>query len=296
MINCKQFLTGFLANVTTGVLLVACSAGATTEATTITALPAATIATTPTIALATVQPIEETIDVVETDVQSIQTVADVNIRSGPSTDHLIVGSIFAGQTSLVTGITPDNGWWRVICPDDSVGNCFVINDPSLVQPANAPGVAAPAGETTTYRDESAGFAFDYPSSWTILGDPQPGARGYILQLVSWPYIPGESTEERPPGGARLDVSVLDWDPKQDLAAYIEVRKQAWAASGISIVSEETELLPGDHPAMRFGVTSPNGSEQSFFLLTTVGDQYLTLSGYGDLQAIDAIAQTLEIQP
>ncbi len=235
-------------------------------------------------------------DVIETDVQYIQTVTDVNMRGGPGTEYETVGSVFAGQLILVTGITPDQRWWRVICPDDRVGNCFVINDPSLVQSASAPSAAAPVGETITYRDENAGFTFAYPATWTILGDPQPSTRGYILQLISWPHTPGASIEETPPGGSRLDVSVLDWDPKNDLAAYVEIRKQAWIASGMRIVAEETQILAGEHAATRFLVTSADGSAQSFFLLTTVGDQYLTLSGYGDLQTMDAIAQTLQIQP
>lgn len=78
-------------------------------------------------------------DVITTEVQTIQALVNVNIRSGPGTGYGIVGRVFAGQTAQVTGSTPDNGWWQVICPDGNVGNCFVINDPSLTQPTTAPG-------------------------------------------------------------------------------------------------------------------------------------------------------------
>jgi len=108
-------LTGFLASVTTGALLIACSAVpapdadlVANETAAIAVLPAATIVPTPTIALATTQPIEETIDGVETDVQYIQTLADVNLRGGPGTNYATVGSVFAGQLILVTGTTPNN--------------------------------------------------------------------------------------------------------------------------------------------------------------------------------------------
>ncbi len=322
---CNRVLTGFLTSVVTGTLLIACSATPSTPPTAIanqpsttitateTALPAATVGITPTTTLTTATSIEsptevpaeealdaETIDVVETDVQYIQSLAEVNMRSGPSTDYATVGNIFAGQTILVTGVTPDNSWWRVICPDDSVGNCFVINDPNLVEPASATGAStdasseAAAGTTTTYAD--AGYTFDYPSSWTILGDPQQGTRGSILQLVSWTPAPGASTDETPAGGSRMDVALLDWDPKNDLAAYVAIRKQAWTASGMTIDAEETLMLPGEHPAMRFLVTAVGSDAQSLILLTTVGEQYLTLNGYGDIPTIDAIAQTLQIQP
>lgn len=79
-------------------------------------------------------------EVITTAVQAIQALVNVNIRSGPSTAYDIVGKVFAGQTAQVTGSTPDNGWWQVICPDGSVGNCFVVNDPMLTQPAALPGV------------------------------------------------------------------------------------------------------------------------------------------------------------
>lgn len=79
-------------------------------------------------------------DVLTTAVQTIQALVSVNIRSGPGTGYGVVGKVFAGQTAQVTGVMPDNGWWRVICPDGSAGNCFVVNDPSLTQPTTAPSV------------------------------------------------------------------------------------------------------------------------------------------------------------
>ncbi|MDX1520990.1 MAG: SH3 domain-containing protein, partial [Anaerolineae bacterium] len=73
------------------------------------------------------------------DVQYVMAMADLNIRSGPGTGYPIIGSVFGGQIALVTGATPDGQWWRVICPDDTVGDCFVIADPALTQPTTAPG-------------------------------------------------------------------------------------------------------------------------------------------------------------
>lgn len=76
---------------------------------------------------------------ISTEVQLIQANVNVNIRSGPGTNYGIVGKVFAGQTAQVTGVMPDSSWWRVICPDGSVGSCFVVNDPSFVQLATTPG-------------------------------------------------------------------------------------------------------------------------------------------------------------
>lgn len=81
-----------------------------------------------------------------TDVQYIRAKQDVNIRKGPGVQYDIAGGVYAGQTAKVTGVTnADATWWRVICPDGSIGDCWVSADPALTEPANAPG----AGPTTT---------------------------------------------------------------------------------------------------------------------------------------------------
>lgn len=346
-------------------------------------------------------PIPAAAEVVESDIQYIQALANVNIRSGPGTTYGIVGSVAAGQMALVTGAMPDGSWWRVICPDGSRGSCFVVNDPSLTQPTAPPDGNAPiseAGEalveslevrilesfpvqvqavvrgqlpdacvaitnkevvsagptfrirlttarqtdricaqvlmpfeevvaldvaglpagaydvrindlvepftlavdnspqgvdptenTATYRDDVAGFSFDYHApAWTVGDKQQIGPRGSVLQLTFASHAPDEAND------THLDVAVMEWDPKGDLAAYIATRKTAWAASGMTIVSEEERFLTGDHPAMRFVVTGADGQSQGYFFITTLGDQYLVLSGEGNWDALDAIAQTLQI--
>lgn len=346
-------------------------------------------------------PIPAAAEVIESDVQYIQALVNVNIRSGPGTDYGIVGSVAAGQTALVTGVMPDGSWWRVICPDGSRGSCFVVNDPSLTQPTappdgNAPiseagealveslevrilesfpvqvqavvrgqlpdacvaitgheavsagptfrirlttarqtdrvcaqvvtpfeevvaldvaGLPAgaydvrindlvepftlavdngaqsadPTGTTATYRDDVAGFSFDYHApAWTVGDKQQIGPRGSVVPLTFSSHAPDEI------GATHLDVAVMAWDPKGDLAAYVAMRKTAWDASGMTIVSEEERFLAGDHPAVRFVVTGADGQSQGYFFMTTVGDQYLVLSGEGNVDALDAIAQTVQI--
>lgn len=83
-------------------------------------------------------PLPEASAVITSEVALIQALVNVNIRSGPGTNYGIVGKVFAGQLAQVTGVMPDNSWWQVICPDGTVGSCFVVNDPSFVQPASTP--------------------------------------------------------------------------------------------------------------------------------------------------------------
>lgn len=347
-------------------------------------------------------PIPAAADVISSEVQYIQALVNVNIRSGPGTNYGIVGNIAAGQVALVTGAMPDGSWWRVICPDDSVGNCFVVNDPSLTQPTTPPGGNAPinetgeaivedlevrllesfpvqveavvrgqlpdacttiqgaevvsagptfrvrlttarqadrqcaqvltpfeqvvalnvaglpagdydvrindlvapftlqvdngaagsdpTGTTATYQDDEAGFAFDYHApAWTMGEKLQIGSRSYVVQMTFSTHAPEET------GDTYLEAAVMTWDPKDDLAAYIAVRKQAWAASGMPIVDEEARTLAGGHPAMRFLVNGADGTSQGFFLITTVGDQYLVLSGAGNVAALEEVGQTLRVQ-
>ena len=50
-----------------------------------------------------------------------------------------IGGVFAGQTARVTGQSFVTGWWRVICPDDTVGDCYVspaTADVRIVDAAN----------------------------------------------------------------------------------------------------------------------------------------------------------------
>lgn len=149
-----------------------------------------------------------------------------------------------------------------------------------VTPTTAPTAAPLSYQAQTFRYEAAGFEMDIPADWTL---PEPmvvGDRGTVVQFT-------DAT------GPRLDVTLLQWDPRHDLAAFIETRKAAWEASGMSILSEEELMLPGDLPAVRFVVQSATG-EQAFFFFTTAGERYLQLSGSGDLALLAEISQTLRL--
>ena len=73
-----------------------------------------------------------------TNVQYVMAQQNVPIYGGPESQYSVIGNIAAGQTAKVTGVSADNTWWRVICPDDSLGDCWVSADPSLTQPTEAP--------------------------------------------------------------------------------------------------------------------------------------------------------------
>lgn len=74
-----------------------------------------------------------------TDVKYVMAQRDVSMYSGPGTQFSVISSIAAGQTAKVTGVNASGSWWRVICPDDTVGNCWVSADPVYTLPAQPPG-------------------------------------------------------------------------------------------------------------------------------------------------------------
>jgi hypothetical protein len=86
----------------------------------------------------------------------VSTLAEVDMRSGPGDQFEVVEKVAAGQQALATGVSLDSKWWRVICPDSTVGNCWVSADPTLTQPV-APVTTTglqPGGEGQPAIDEA----------------------------------------------------------------------------------------------------------------------------------------------
>ncbi|MCU0507602.1 MAG: hypothetical protein MUC34_04220 [Anaerolineae bacterium] len=92
-----------------------------------------------------------------TPVRYITTSAEVNIRKGPSEQFAVIEKIAAGQQALVTGVNRESAWWRVVCPDNTAGNCWVTGDTQYTQPVTPAGSTglATAGEGQEAIDETA---------------------------------------------------------------------------------------------------------------------------------------------
>lgn len=73
-----------------------------------------------------------------TNVQYVMAQQDINIRSGPGTQYSVIGFVANGQIAKVTGVSADGNWWRVMCPDDSVGSCWASANPAYSQPTQSP--------------------------------------------------------------------------------------------------------------------------------------------------------------
>jgi hypothetical protein len=166
--------------------------------------------------------------------------------------------------------------------------------PTNTEPVPAPTEAAPAGklpaasfESQVYLNETVGFALDYPVGWTVQ-EQAVGPRGAQVQFLSSPEIAGMAT--LPEGATRVSATVYEWDPKNDLPAYVAQRKTAWEASGFTILEEEQLVLEQGLPAVQFTLQTPEAT--AVFLIAALGDQYLVLSGEGDLGLVKEIVQRL----
>lgn len=166
--------------------------------------------------------------------------------------------------------------------------------PSNTEPAPAPTEAAPnpklpaaSFESQPYINEEAGFALDYPTGWTV-NEVVVGPRGTQVQFLSSPEL--AEMAELPEGATRVNATLYQWDPKNDLAAFATNQKTAWEASGFTILEEEQLVLELGLPAVRFNVQTPETN--MVFLVTTLEGQYLVLSGEGNLDLVKEIVQRL----
>jgi hypothetical protein len=107
-----------------------------------------------------------------------------------------------------------------------------------------------------------------------------------VQFLSSPELANAAT--LPAGATRLSATVYQWDPKNDLAAYVATRKTAWESSGFTILEEEQLVLELGLPGVQFTVQTPDGT--AIFLFAAIGDRYLELSGEGDLELVKEIVQ------
>lgn len=190
-------------------------------------------------------------------------------------------------------------WLLVLSACSIAAPSAVLPTPQVfttIEPTDTVSVSATSGipdvsfDITTYRDESAGFELDYPASWSADPPQVGGDRGYFSQITSWFRNPGELPEFVPEGETYLSITVLLWDPKNDLDAFVATRKEGWSASDFDIVAELELVLSGNWRAFQYRIQSPEAV--TYYLITTVGERYLVISGSGDLDLLAEIGSTL----
>ena len=163
----------------------------------------------------------------------------------------------------------------------------VATEPVEVPTEIIPNGKLPAAsfESRTYINETVGFALDYPAGWSVK-EAVVGSRGSQVQFLSSPDLADLAV--LPEGATRVSATLYEWDPKNDLAAFVTNQKNAWKASGFTILEEEPLTLELGLAATQFTLQTPEANV--LFLITTIGDQYLVLSGEGNLELAQEIVQ------
>jgi hypothetical protein len=173
----------------------------------------------------------------------------------------------------------------VPAPEITEAPVLPATEPALAPTEAVPSAKLPAAsfESRTYINDTAGFALDYPAGWTV-NEAVVGDRGSQVQFLSSPDLADVSV--LPEGATRVTATVYQWDPKNDLAAFVANQKSAWDASGFTILEEEPLTLDLGLPATQLTVQTPDASV--VFLIAALGDQYLVLSGEGNLELVKEI--------
>ena len=170
-------------------------------------------------------------------------------------------------------------------PVPPVGDEPVATDEMIVVPEGK--LPATSFESQTYLNETVGFALDYPAGWTVT-ESMVGDRGSQILSLSSPDV--ADLAELPEGATRVSAVIYQWDLKNDLTAFVESRKTAWDASGFTIVEENDLVLDLGLSAKQFLIQTPEST--ALFLFAAVGDQYLSISGEGDMALVREIALRL----
>jgi hypothetical protein len=162
--------------------------------------------------------------------------------------------------------------------------------PTAAPTGEIPGMKlpAPSFESQTYVDGKAGFALDYPADWAVK-EMVVGDRGSQVQFLSSPDLAEAATI--PEGETRVIAAIYQWDPKNDLGAYVAHWESIWSDPGFKILDKEKLVLEQGLPAAQFTVQSSDGTI-TVFLVTALGDRYLVLSGEGNLELAKEIVRRL----
>jgi hypothetical protein len=174
------------------------------------------------------EPAYDTIRATDTPDPYIYAMQDVTIYSGPDEDYEMIGSIFAGQTALVTGAGYNNNWWRVICPDDTVGNCWVTGDTTFVVPVDS------AEPQATLPDPS-------ELEMEIIGNISPDSRWQAIVNRSEPVVILQS--EKFYNSLTVSDGTTTWTPVSEWRDYglgfLSVAVFQWSQDGRALYYTNT---------------------------------------------------------
>jgi PKD repeat protein/uncharacterized protein YraI len=169
---------------------------------------------------------------------SVTATANVNIRSGPSTEYPKIGLLQEGQTAEVIGVSPDGGWWVIKVPDAANGQGWVSgqfvttanveNLPVVQPPPLPPATPAPPVVITEWQGE-------YFNSNNLSGQP---ALVRNDPEINFNWGAGSPAPEVTPGNFSAR-----WTISRDIPAGT-YRFNFWVSDGVRLWVDNNQLLNG----------------------------------------------------
>ncbi len=171
-------------------------------------------------------------------VPSVTATANVNIRSGPSTEYPKIGVLQEGQTAEVLGVSPDGGWWVIKIPEAANGQGWVSgqyvtaqnveNVPVVQPPPLPPPTPAPPVVITDWKGE-------YFNNRNLQGQPALVRNDPDLNFNWGTGSPGP---EVTPGNFSAR-----WTITRDVPAGT-YRFSFWVSDGVRLWVDNSQLLNG----------------------------------------------------
>lgn len=237
------------------------------------------------------------IPVADTPVNYLLALQNVTMHSGPGEEYAVIGDVFDGQAALVTGQSLGGHWWRVICPDDSVGDCWVTADPAYTIPSDVSGRQSTmpdpaslkvASETTVESPDGRWKATAWHTE-PVLVDT---AERFFASLTvtdgetSWTPI----AEWRGYGLGFTWPAIYRWSPDSSLLTYTNML----SPDGCSIYSNGTDLYQLDVADGSIFEILPEGKTRNFSLSPDESTlAYTTNNGQQEVFVLRATANGAE---
>ena len=221
-----------------------------------------------------------------TDVHYVQTQGDLAVLDGPGSQFAPIGELFAGQIAFVTGVSADSQWWRVICADGTVGNCWITADPQLTQPAEPSGQQPSTQQVTPSWDPPEIYATVIRQLYTVdhtFGLAPNFPVVYLVRKTS-----GNAADH---GGSGSSETIFPGDQQRILALLDDLPAEfIWVDRMEDVPRGDHERVAGNGAIIQVGAIAPqeDGSLQvpgSIFIapLAAGGQTYV-------LQAVDGLWQ------
>jgi hypothetical protein len=150
------------------------------------------------------------------------------------------------------------------------------------------------GETQLYADRELGFAFEYPTTWTVQGE-----EGASVVLVSFPLDPlGDQTAEPIPAEIPEGETRIDFAPMSEeittLDDGIQAVRDSIVQNGQTVALDEEIRLVDNRRAYRINTQNSTGGAVTM-LVTEINGRVLVITAQGNTSPLSLIEQTLRDQ-